>query len=237
MKHIINATQSVYLDDRKESWVSVEFLPASLIEQLHSNYATLFSLHPEEKDVVYHKLRPGQVASDNGSAEGRISRWYRSYGQTPQYDVEMHGSYMFGDFDRVQRNVPAEFQPVIDYFNAKNSAYNQFVINWYQDGKDYIAYHSDYDYTLLPGSDIVVVNINERALSHTRSFFLSAKCPEKLAELGVANDITIPHVEIPLTQGVVIKMGGLTQKKFRHGVPRCADFLTSRISITLRNYV
>ncbi len=238
----------IYLDESKKSYVTLSHLPENLLSYVLKNYDMLFSLHPEKRDGVIHK-------KNGESSAGTIARYYKSYGNTPKYNSELHTSYMFGDMktatdesneSSMREPVPQEFRPVFDYFNStceENLPYNQMVVNWYEDGNDYIAKHADYDVGRT--SDIVVVNINSPHINSPhinspntedvlRKFVLSVKSQNTCESSDY--DVVVPQLEIPLTQGLVIRMGGDVQKKFRHGVPKNSEVKTSRISFTLRRY-
>jgi alkylated DNA repair dioxygenase AlkB len=202
-----------YLDSNKLSWVEVDKLPDNLIQYSNENFDKMFSYHPDlrAKVIMYDK-------------EVDCHRWQQSYLHTPKYRNLVNTSYMFcGKNSDIKDTLPDEFQVLFDHVNT--NLYNQVTINWYDDGNDYIAYHSDYT-AGLNTTDILVVNLvkNEDQL---RKFCIKPKSKN----FNYLNR----KVEIPLYNGTIIKMCGDTQLEFRHGVPKVKD-APKRISLSFRSY-
>lgn len=181
-----------------------------------------------------------------------MHRWQQSYGNTPLFDNEVPESYMFTsreeDYKRVSQSLPSIFYPLQQQTELlTNQTYNQFVVNWYLDGNDYIAMYSDYCHNRKPESSIVVINLqcplsghdnllqneeeDEQSDKVLRLFTMKQKVHAK-------RNVLLSTLSIPLFNGTVIEMGGTTQELYRYGVPKVTKGQAEpRISLTLRNYV
>lgn len=122
--------------------------------------------------------------------------------------------------------LPASFRKYLDYMNDGNQErYNQ-TVNGYQDCQDYIASQCN----AVPDSDSAIITLNrqeERIPTPPRIFRIQPK--------GSTLDSVAPKVEIELIHGRIIIIGGATQHKFRHSVPKQPQ-AAARVSITLRSY-
>ncbi|CAD0106372.1 unnamed protein product [Aureobasidium uvarum] len=206
-------TQRINLSEDGASYIIMDTLPEDLKTYATDTFDTLFDLHPEERGKV--QMQTGEVESP---------RWHKSYLNTPIHDPALHYSYMFsGKNDPANRDpLPNALLPFLNYVNRDNAGYNQVVINWYKDGQDFTAQHSDCEVGMEEGADIVIISLGDERVLKIR-----AKHLEHL-EHGEALKVPLPH-------GSVLTMGGHTQKLFRHGVPK-SDSEEPRISITFRRF-
>jgi alkylated DNA repair dioxygenase AlkB len=97
------------------------------------------------------------------------------------------------------------------------TSFNTCLLNYYEGGGDYIAYHADKE---VAGTNNVVVTVS---LGATRRFLLK--------------HITTKHVvETYLNSGDIVIMCGDTQQKYHHSIPKVANSKVSggRISLTYR---
>ena len=207
-----------YLDSNQKSWLEISRLPDNLIQFINDNFDKMYSYHPDTRAKV--------IMYDT---EVDCSRWQQSYLDTPAYTKSPTQSYMFsGKTNDTKSDIPPEFKVILDFINEDRSIkYNQVTVNWYKNGADYIAYHSDYT-AGLKSQDIEVVNLVESE-DVLRKFCVKSKTkPTK-------------KVEIPLYNGAIIKMCGDTQKDYRHGVPKVDanvknNTVPRRISLSFRSF-
>lgn len=202
--------QRINLSDDGASFIIIDTLPEDLQNYGADAFDTLFSLHPEQR---------GRVQMENGEVES--PRWHKSYLNTPTYDPASQHSYMFSgqDDSRIRDPLPDAFLPFLEYINRDAAGYNQVVNNWYKDGQDFTAQHSDCEVGMEEGADIKVLSLGDEQILKFR--------PK-----------SSPHAEdlrVPCPHGSVLTMCGHTQKFFRHGVPKSAS-KDPRISITFRNF-
>jgi len=128
--------QIIYLTNSKSAWITIAWLSDDLVQYAKKNYGALFLLKPIErgKVVLYNDVVNTQC-------------WYKSYLQTPlRNEIHVNRSYMYaGKGEDVNIELPVLFQPFLDEINKheKQDLYNQVIVNWYADGNDYIAAHSD----------------------------------------------------------------------------------------------
>ena len=215
--------KNIALTKNNSSYVTIDKIPEDLLEYSNKNYKKLYELHPTNK----HKI----IIHNN---EMQVNRYSKSYLNTPDMDniINQNHSYMYSGFEKnVNDELPNEFVPYYDYFLTKNSNYNQAIVNWYDDGNDYIAYHSDCMIGLIENSSITMVNLNEN--NDDRKIVFKAK-----NIIEEEDNFLVKKFEIPLINGLVVEMNGKIQNEFRHGVPKLDinndNFDKSRISISFR---
>ncbi|MEM8642542.1 MAG: alpha-ketoglutarate-dependent dioxygenase AlkB [Cyanobacteria bacterium P01_G01_bin.54] len=207
---------TILLDREGSSWLRICHLPEELATYGAVHFDEMFTLHPQDRAKVI--MPCGEVA---------CHRWQQSYLNTPVWNPERRSSYMFSGINPdPQPELPPLFRRYLDYMNHGQKRYNQMVVNWYQGGSDYIAQHADYEHGAVPGSDVAIITFN-RDDSIPRTFCIKAK--------GTTLDSVEKQVEIELIHGRIVIMGGATQSKFRHGVPKKQQ-AAPRISITLRHF-
>lgn len=207
-----------------KSTIDVSYIPEELIQYANENFKRLFELHPEKRGAVI------MFEQETPSA-----RWYQSYMNTPEYDPKLGYSYMFSGLKRdVQEKLPDEFVPFLEYMNKglpKGEEYNQVVINWYENGEDYIAYHSDCEVGMQPNADIAMISLTPAPntdVEHSRIFKFVPKKSEKTLYASLS---------FICRNGLLISMKGQTQTEFRHGVPKNPSHEYPRISITFRKFL
>ncbi len=213
----------IYLSENKSSWITIEFLSEELQNYSTHNYQTLFNLHP---------LQRGKVLMYNKEVES--PRWHRSYLHQPEIEPNKKGSYMYSGLEKFEDlRLPAPFQKFLTFLNEKELEfkYNQVIANWYRNGKDYIAPHSDCQKEMLANTGIAIVTLCE-----------DEKYPRELRIIpknlkNEKNDTLYSQVKIKLKHGCIVTMHGDTQTKFRHSIPKDFDNPTSRISLTFRKFL
>lgn len=213
----------IYLSESKSSWITIEWLSEELIVYATKNYQSLFKIHP---------LQRGKVVMFNNE-ECESPRWHRSYLYQPERSNQK-SSYMYSGIERFEDlSLPSPFQHFLDFLNEKKfvNKYNQVIANWYENGKDYIAPHSDCQKGMIPNAGIAIITLCENE-KFPREFVIT---PKNLK--NETNDYLYRHVKIKLKHGCIITMHGETQKCFRHSVPKAFDNLRSRISLTFRKFI
>jgi len=97
-------------------------------------------------------------------------------------------------------------------------AFNRVLLNYYRDGNDSVAWHSD----TLP-SDGRHHAIASVTFGDTRHFKVRHKY-----------DKPLPQLDIPLTHGSLLLMGETMQEHYEHHVPKTAKKVGGRINLTFR---
>lgn len=215
--------QTIYLTNSKSAWLTITWLPDILITYSKNNFQQLFALHPNERGKVI--LHDEEINSQ---------RWHKSYLNTPAYSaIHHHKSYMYAGKDaNIDNSLPALFQPYLDEINKDehDDKYNQVIVNWYANGNDYIAAHSDCQLFMKPNASIAILSLYE----NDEDYRILQFTPKRNADID--NDFIFQKLKIAALQGCIITMYGDTQQKFRHKIPKDIAINTSRISITCRKF-
>lgn len=213
----------IYLTKDKSAWLTISWLPENLIKYATENFANLYNQKPTERGKV--------VLYDD---EINTQRWYKSYLQTPlRSAIHDNRSYMYaGKEQHENTDLSILFQPFLDELNKheKQDKYNQVIVNWYANGNDYIAAHSDCQLFMKPNSSIAIISIYENENNVRELHFTSKK------NITIENDFNFQRLKIVALNGCVITMHGDIQQKFRHKVPKDVSITTARISITCRKF-
>lgn len=130
-------------------------------------------------------------------------------------------SYMYSGFLKTGEGWPEWLIPIKEKVeNYLGCTFNFALMNFYKDGDDYIGYHSDDEKDLIPGSVIASLSFGaERDFCFQKKYVSREK--EKTITLKLAN-------------GSLITMGGDTQKKYKHSIPKRKRCKEGRINITFR---
>jgi alkylated DNA repair dioxygenase AlkB len=99
-----------------------------------------------------------------------------------------------------------------------NYQYNGIFVNWYQDGTEYIGYHSDSEKDLTIGAPIYSIS-------------LGAKRKFKIKDIK-----TNATMDFMLDDGTLLMMCGDMQKEFKHSIPRTIQCVDRRINLTFRSF-
>jgi len=187
----------------------------------------MFKLHPAEKHKIIMYTE-----------EVEVNRYQRCYLKTPQHNESILNkqSYMYSGYDTSSNNdqLPELFQCYYDHVKSKDSRYNQVVANWYQDEKDFIAYHSDCEIGMVQDAEITMISLYSTDTKKTDSI--------KYRLLGIVpknGSIKSERskVMILLRHGVVVTMCGDTQKEFKHGIESSEHAAIPRLSLSFRQFV
>lgn len=148
---------------------------------------------------------------------------------------------MYSGFDETQNNkeIPEEFQSFMDYVhNQIDNCFNQCIVNWYPDNKNFIAYHSDCTLGMIENANIAIITITKQDDQH-RIFQIKSK--KKYRDNAIYKD----KIQILLKHGTVILMNANSQIEFVHGIPKfisSADenendkVMVPRINISFRQF-
>jgi alkylated DNA repair dioxygenase AlkB len=97
--------------------------------------------------------------------------------------------------------------------------FTSVLLNYYRDGKDSMGWHSDDEKEL--GQNPVIGSVS---FGESRVFQMKHKIRKE-----------IKRVDIPLTHGSILLMGGATQHFWQHQIPKSSKQLQTRINLTFRN--
>jgi alkylated DNA repair dioxygenase AlkB len=142
----------------------------------------------------------------------------------PRFQQSYERGYRFSGMDHPPLPTPEPFQWVLEWANGLGLGceFNQVLINWYRDGRDYIGTHSDDERQLVPDSPIVTLSLGAERTFRVRD-----------AQKKIVRDVRVRH-------GTVLVMGGAFQREFKHEVPpisgKKGEAHGRRISITLRQF-
>lgn len=101
-----------------------------------------------------------------------------------------------------------------------NKQFNSVLLNFYRDGKDSIAWHSDDEPEL--GKNPVIASVS---LGAVRRFMFKHKYKKEL------------KFEIELNNGSLLIMKGETQHFWQHQIPKTAKKVQPRINLTFREII
>ena len=207
---IVEFVQDGSLDIKREnmsnsSWLDVLHLPEELLS-VGKSFDVLWNLHPTAHNevVMYGKSIP-------------IPRFQQAYLK----------DYSFSGTVSKVKELPVEFIPYMEWVNSLGyGEFNSFLVNWYENGENYIGPHADNTAPLVPDSPIVTITLC--APGEERKFRLRDIKTKK-----VVKDVLTPN-------GIVLIMGGKFQKEFKHEIVKItgpkAQKAGARISITLRQF-
>lgn len=103
--------------------------------------------------------------------------------------------------------------------NQLGLGFNSCLANLYRDGRDSIGFHADTEPELGPNPTIASIS-----LGATRRFVLK-RSDRRAAE---------PPFELALSHGSLLLMSGTLQHHYKHGVPKTAKPVGTRINLTFR---
>lgn len=148
----------------------------------------------------------------------QIFRHYISLGKIPKFDPNHPKSYMFHGAEGAKqfKDLPSELLEIITDIKNRDSRYNQFVVNLYEDGSEYIEPHSDCDKDMIENYSILI-----KSLGATRTMRFTKRTDHTLVE-----DIELKHDSI-------IEISKDRNKTTRHEILP-SNTNEPRISITAR---
>lgn len=203
------------LNKDNSSWVRTFVYNDRTIDSKAFN--EIWDLHPPEQDIIMFFGKPV-----------KMPRFQQTFGEQ---------GYNFSGVKHSSVPIPPLLQPFLDYANRVCSPYlksykqgfNMLLINWYENGSNYIGAHSDSETQLLKNKkgEVLVFSLSFGA---TRSFRLHPKNEEDKAGSR--------FVELELTNNTGVLMGGLCQTTHKHSVPKIDGkkglLVGKRINVTCR---
>lgn len=106
---------------------------------------------------------------------------------------------------------------------ACGARFNSVLANLYRDGNDSMGWHSDDEPEL--GPQPVIASLS---LGVMRAFRLRRKLPRGIR--AAPGDTA----QVPLSHGSLLRMGGDTQRLYRHEIPKARGVTAERINLTFR---
>lgn len=189
-------------------------------------FETLWDLKPEKRGQV--KIM-GKVMD--------VPRFQQSYGK----------EYWFSGLQHEALPTPDIIRPYLDWANASEytkmyglGAFNQTLLNWYPDATQYIGMHSDDESDMRVGEngESIVVSMTFQEGCTLRTFRMKPK-----SKLGKTKEerriLGKERVDIDMSNGLVLVMGGLCQKTHTHQVPKAPKSRSDvgrRINLTFRQF-
>ncbi len=140
----------------------------------------------------------------------RLEAWYGDPGKSYSYSgIQMNPKQWTPELIEIKQRIE----------ETVNTTFNSVLINYYRDGMDRVAWHSDDEKELGDNPVIGSISFGER-----RRFKLRHK---QYKENGLKH-------EIILENGSLLLMTGPTQHHWMHEIPRTAKAIGSRINLTFR---
>ena len=140
----------------------------------------------------------------------RLEAWYGNPGKSYAYTgIRMEPNPWTDELKEIKRSIEAEVE----------ITFNSVLINYYRDGQDRVAWHSDDEKEL--GKNPVIGSVSFGA---ERTFKLRHK---KYKENNLKQSIVLKN-------GSFLLMKGATQHHWMHEIPRTAKPIESRINLTFR---
>ena len=97
---------------------------------------------------------------------------------------------------------------------------NSCLVNWYNDGNEYIGYHTDDETDLVQNKDIYIFSLYDR-YNIPRKFKFQSKTTKKITTLE-------------LEGGSLLIIPSAVQKTHKHSLPKMKNYPFQRISLTFR---
>lgn len=134
------------------------------------------------------------------------------------------------------QDIPPILQKYLDWANQfekkhnidNNHSYNMILVNWYENGHDYIGAHRDDEKQIIPNTNVYTFSFGT-----VRNFKIHYHPKFKK---NINENYTHIKEIIPLTHNSIFIMGGHFQNEFKHQLPKCIKISNTRISITLRKF-
>jgi len=198
-RELYSKTKQVFdLPDAK-----VEYFP-DMFEELHAT--SLFDSLLNKVQWVQNTIR----FYGKKSLVPRLEAWYGDAGKSYSYSgIRMDPLPWIEELLEIKKAI----EPIAQ------TRFNSVLINYYRDGQDRVAWHSDDEKEL--GQNPVIGSIS---LGAERKFKLRHKAFDQNGE----------QAEIMLAHGSLLLMKGPTQHFWKHEIPRTARHIGKRINLTFR---
>lgn len=183
------------------SWVCIVSLPVNL-QCDADTFGGLLKLKPAEHGKV---------------------RMYGKLVDVPRYQKTFGHDYKFsGVNNKAAEDVPVGFLSSLLHFvqeQEPNIIYKGMLINWYENGTQYIGPHSDDEKQLMKGATIY-------------SFSFGATCDFMVQSKTNSEERPI----FSLQHNTCLKMGWEMQTFYKHSLPKRLKVKDQRINVTIRAY-
>lgn len=194
-----------------DTYMDVLRLPKTLLDQykqLSDTFKELLSIKPRERGEV---MMFGKAIT--------VPRTQKSYLRDYAFTGMNH---------KAEKTVPACVVPIFKWANetdySKPKEFNQLLINWYENGNEYIGAHSDDESQLEPDGEIMSISLGQ-----TRTFRIRDKSTK-----AKVKDLELRHGDV-----VVMKKG--MQKRYTHEIVKVGgkkgSGMACRVNITLRKFL
>ena len=198
-----------------ESWLDIRTLPFYLIADADV-FQRIWDLHPATSSQV---MIVGKLVT--------IPRYQQSYLR----------DYKFSGVEAKAIPLPAVLEDYLTWANGLGyGVFNQFLVNWYQDGNNYIGSHADSEAQLVANSPVMTITLCQPSEADKKGN--TAK--PVLRKFRIRDNEKNIVKDIETANGSVIVMGGAFQKEFKHEIVKItgkkAEEVGPRISITLRQF-
>lgn len=238
--HSLVMSQRIPLTSDGSSWV--EYHP-NVLHLTEQEYADLWNLHPETRGTIHvhgktHVIRRwNQSYGRSYTFSGQVAEAAKEMPEIVQRCMDMANERERREAEEAKEEKEAEEKEEDAQHAAKrartsdederlpSSSFNMALVNWYLNGEDYIAAHSDDERQLVPGEPIACFSFGA-----TRKFHLRPK-DGMVARKGAQK------VDLMVEDGSLLIMGGECQRTHTHSIPVSKKVKDSRISITLRKFV
>ena len=169
-----------------------------------SDFEKIWKLHPKEYGKI--KLYGKEI---------NTPRYFQNFGE---------GIYKFSNVTHESLPIPEILVPLIDWVNnLEELHYNGILVNWYENCKNYISFHSDDERSLIKNSKIYCFSIGA-----DRDFVVQSKIDKS------------DKYKFKLSNNSLVKMCGECQTYYKHSIPKIsgkkAETIGRRISITIRAF-
>ncbi len=190
-------------------WIVQSLILPKKLQVNDSEFEKLWNLHP-----------PMKSQGELGGKQVNFHRYTASCGNS--YDTD----YKF------DINSMPLFRNILDFVrNDSDKPYNELLINWYEDGNDYIGYHNDKG-NFIPGSSIYSFTYGQE-----RDFYIRPIRESVRKRMNIVSVNPDYHLALTMPNNSLIIMGGYMQKYYEHSVPKRTSKrnpLRQRVNITLR---
>lgn len=138
-------------------------------------------------------------------------RWQQAYGASYQYTGSVNNALP----------VPPILRRLLEWAQQQiDGRLNGLLLNWYEGPNDYIGPHHDSTRNLAAGAPIVTVSFGE----------------ERMFRLTKGTGTAKTTLDFPAANGAVFVLPFVTNKVWKHAVPKSARYHGRRISVTLRAF-
>ncbi len=180
------------------------------IKTTEENFTELWNLHPEEKKEI---MMNGKLI--------KVPRYHEVYGTDYKFSGVEHKGIKFPKLIKKLLKSCNTLLPVIDCGRFSDYKFNQGVVNWYEDGNNYIGAHRDNEKCIVEKSPILSISLGE-----TRTFRIREHKTKEIIE------------DVKLENNDVLIMCQEFQKYLTHEIVKIsgkkANKTGKRISLTFR---